>query len=90
MTPSQDAHEAAMVTIKDHIEMVTNLSILIPSTAVVDYVNAITRVETRAPILDPTWFARSGHNIDGHRRLARAFLEFRRELDSILAAEGGL
>lgn len=41
------------------------------------------RMDTVMPFLDPTAWMKGRDNLAGHRRAARAFVEFRRELEKL-------
>jgi len=73
--------------IKARVDMVTTIarSISVEEAQVV--VNEIARTETLTPILDPTWFRANMTNLDHHQRVARAFLAFRQEVESVLQEE---
>lgn len=53
-------------------------------------VDEIERTDTLMPILDPTQWMRIRHNIPAHKKLARALLTFRREIDEIVEMEAKL
>jgi hypothetical protein len=70
--------ESDMLTAQLHA--IYRVALAVSVAEVEAYVSEIDRTETLMPLVDPTAYMRIGRNIPGHRDVARAFLDFRREL----------
>lgn len=69
---------------KDVIDSVCRLAAMIPVENIATLVAEIDRTETLLPVVDPTTYRMIARNIPSHLRAARAFLSFRRELESLV------
>jgi hypothetical protein len=68
---------------KELVEMIACIAVLVPVEAVEQLVDKYRRVETLAPIFDPTAWIRVQHHAGGHAELARAFLAFRKTIGDL-------
>ncbi len=63
---------------------IAGMALQVSTADVAAVINDINRQETLQPILDPTAFIAVAPNINDHRRLAEAFLEFRQAVGKLV------
>ena len=80
---------AAQLAVKDLIEGQALVASAIPVADVQSLVNAYNHIEAFGPILDPTAWIGVHKTMPDHVRLAKAYLKFRQELESILNKNEG-
>ena len=69
---------------KHQMEMIGRLVLLVPLADVRAVYDAIARVDTILPIVDPTAYRNLLGTLGGHREFVRAFLDFRQALERIV------
>ena len=72
---------------KEQIESFSKIALCIDIADVESLVQEYRRLETVGPIFDPTAFMRTRYSLDGHLKLAAAFLKFRTVLESFRPTE---
>lgn len=74
-------------TVKECIDAVCRLAVAIPLKDAVALVNELERMETLMPFTHPTAYLEIRGTLPGHMLGARAFLEFRSELEKLRPRE---
>lgn len=72
--------------VKDVVARLRNLALLahmVTEAELVDLVNECEHTHALAPILQPTWYQGAMGGVDELQRVARAALDFRRELKAV-------
>ena len=75
------------MTTKLAIESFSKIALCIDVADVLSLIQEYHRLETVGPIFDPTAFMRTRDSLDGHLKLAAAFLKFRTVLESFRPPE---
>ncbi len=80
---------AAPIETKEQVDLLCKLSLGVPLAEAELLVREIEQTQAFLPFTDPTAYRAIARTLPNHLRIARAFLTFRKELDTVLASEWG-